>query len=141
MEPLSFSHEIGIVSGILLVVAYGLLNFGVLTTNSPMYQALNVLGALGFTYTAVSPFNPGLLITEIVWAIAAGGFLWKIFTRRKQVRGEVADTGAVLVSAPSGQERDPAGRVGDPAAGGPGPVQETADRGAQPEVSEKIGSS
>lgn len=113
MEPLTFSHEIGIISGILLVVAYGLLNFGVLTTNSPVYQALNVLGALGFTYTAISPFNPGLLITEIVWSCAAGVFLWRIFTRRKQVTVDVADAGAVadteavadtdavLVSAPA----------------------------------------
>lgn len=140
MEALSFSHEIGIVSGILLVVAYGLLNVGVLTTNSPMYQALNVLGALGFTYTAVSPFNPGLLITEIVWAIAAGGFLWRIFTRRKQSRGEVADTEAILAGIPASQERDPAGSASLPATHGPGPVDETADRGVRPGVSEKMGS-
>lgn len=88
MEPLIFSQEIGIVSGILLVAAYGLMNFGVLTPKSPLYQALNVLGALGFTYTALTPLNPGLLITEIVWIIVAAGFLWRIFTRRN--KGPVA---------------------------------------------------
>lgn len=82
MEPLIFSHEIGIVSGIALVLAYALMNFGVLTPKSPLYQALNALGALGFAYTALTPFNPGLIITEIVWTIVAVGFLWRIFTRK-----------------------------------------------------------
>ncbi len=104
MDSLIFSHEIGIIAGIFLVVAYGLMNFGVLTTSSPIYQALNVLGALGFAYTALSPFNPGLLITEFVWASVAVGFLWKIFTRRKKVPedmadADVVDTESVLVSS------------------------------------------
>lgn len=93
MEPLIFSYEIGIIAGIFLVLAYGLMNFGVLTTESPMYQALNVLGALGFGYTAVSPFNPGLLLTEIVWGIVAVGFLWRIFSRRKKTSNDAADQG------------------------------------------------
>ncbi|MGP6175044.1 CBU_0592 family membrane protein [Corynebacterium sp. A21] len=101
MEPLTFSHEIGIIAGIFLVLAYGLMNFGVLTTDSPIYQALNVLGALGFAYTAVSPFNPGLLLTEIVWVIVAVGFLWKIFTHKKKASNDVVDTEAVLVSVPA----------------------------------------
>lgn len=83
MEPLIFSHEIGIIAGIFLVAAYGLMNFGILTTKSPLYQSLNILGALGFAYTALSPFNPGLLITEVVWIVVAVGFLWKIFFGRK----------------------------------------------------------
>ena len=91
MESLTLSHEIGIVAGIFLVVAYGLMNFGVLDTSSPLYQSLNVLGALGFAYTAFAPFNPGLLITEIVWAVVAVAFLWKIFTRKNTATDEVAD--------------------------------------------------
>lgn len=99
-----FSHEIGIVAGVFLVAAYGLMNFGVLTHKSPLYQALNVLGALGFAYTALSPFNPGLLITEIVWTAVAVGFLWRIFTHKKKGSDEVAEmepanTDAVLESA------------------------------------------
>lgn len=91
MEPLIFSYEIGVIAGVFLVLAYGLMNFGVLTTDSPIYQSLNVLGALGFGYTAVSPFNPGLLLTEIVWGIVAAGFLWRIFSRRKKASNDVAD--------------------------------------------------
>ena len=87
-----FSHEIGIIAGIFLVAAFGLMNFGVLTAQSPLYQALNALGALGFAYTAFSPFNPGLLITEIVWTVVAVGFLWKIFSgrRTRDAAGEVS---------------------------------------------------
>jgi hypothetical protein len=39
------------------------------------------LGALGFTYTAISPFNPGLFITEAVWALVAIFEIWKIFSK------------------------------------------------------------
>lgn len=78
---MTFSYEIGIVAGICFVIAYALLNFGVLTAKSPMYQTLNLLGALGFTYTAISPFNPGLFITEAVWAIVAAFGLWTIWRR------------------------------------------------------------
>ncbi len=95
MEPLVFTYEIGIIAGILLVLAYGLMNFGVLTTDSPKYQALNILGALGFAYTAVSPFNPGLLLTEAVWCVVALGFLWKIFTKKKKASHDVAGSAAI----------------------------------------------
>lgn len=76
-----FSYEIGIAAGVCFVAAFGMLNFGVLTSGSPLYQTLNLLGALGFTYTAISPFNPGLFITEAVWAVVAVYGLWKIWTR------------------------------------------------------------
>ena len=79
---MQFSYEIGIVAGILFVVAFGLLNFGVLKAESPIYPPLNLLGALGFTYTAISPFNPGLFIVEAVWAIVAAWGIYKIFTKR-----------------------------------------------------------
>ncbi|WP_425600010.1 CBU_0592 family membrane protein [Ornithinimicrobium sufpigmenti] len=61
----------------------GLLNFGVFTSGSPLYQTLNFLGATGFTYTAISPFNPGLFITEAVWALVALYGLWKIWSKPK----------------------------------------------------------
>lgn len=101
MEPLILSHEIGIISGVFLVLAYGLMNFNVLTTDSPLYQSLNVLGALGFTYTAIAPFNPGLLITEIVWGVVAVGFLWRIFTRRKRTPAQVAEAESLPVNSPA----------------------------------------
>ncbi|AWB82126.1 transporter [Corynebacterium yudongzhengii] len=81
---MEFSYEIGIAAGISFVVALALLNFRVVTAESPIYQCLNLFGALGFTYTAISPFNPGLFITETVWALVAVFGLWKIFTGRSK---------------------------------------------------------
>lgn len=79
---MTFTYEIGIAAGICFVVSLALLNFGVLTAKSPIYQTLNLLGALGFTYTAISPFNPGLFITESIWALVALLGLWAIWRRR-----------------------------------------------------------
>ena len=81
---MEFAYEIGIIAGIMFVVAYGLLNFRVLKADSPIYQSLNFLGAAGFVYTAISPFNPGLFVTEFVWAIVALFGLWKIFCKKPQ---------------------------------------------------------
>lgn len=81
---MTLSYEIGIVAGIFFVVAFGLLNFGVLSAKSPTYQSLNMFGALGFTYTAISPFNPGLFITEAVWAIVAAYGLWAIWFKKHE---------------------------------------------------------
>ncbi len=79
---MAYSYGIGIVAGVCFVVAFGALNFGLLKAVSPLYQTLNFLGALGFTYTAISPFNPGLFILEAVWALVAVYGLWKIWTKR-----------------------------------------------------------
>lgn len=66
-------------AGICFVIGLSLLNFGVLTAKSPTSQTLNLLGALGFTDTAISPFNPGLFILESVWALVALFGLWRIW--------------------------------------------------------------
>lgn len=87
---MAFSYEIGLAAGICFVLGFGLLNFRVLTSKSPLYQTLNLLGALGFTYTAVSPFNPGLFITEAVWAIVAVYGLWKIWTKEPESAPQLA---------------------------------------------------
>ena len=76
------SYWIGIVAGVLFVVGYAGLNFGLLKATSPIYQTLNLFGALGFTYTAISPFNPGLFILEVVWALVAFYGLIKIWKKR-----------------------------------------------------------
>lgn len=78
-----FATEIGIISGVFFVIGYALLNFGVVKSTSPIYQTFNLLGALGFTYTAISPFNPGLFITEVVWASVALYGLYKIWSKKK----------------------------------------------------------
>ncbi|MDO5740820.1 MAG: transporter [Ornithinimicrobium sp.] len=79
-----YSYGIGIVAGVFFVVAYGALNFGLVGSTSPFYQSLNFLGAIGFTYTAIRPFNPGLFILEVIWAAVALYGLWKIWTKRSE---------------------------------------------------------
>lgn len=79
-----YSYWIGIVAGVFFVVGYGALNFGLLKATSPLYQTLNFLGALGFTYTAITPFNPGLFILEAIWAAVALYGLWKIWAKRSE---------------------------------------------------------
>lgn len=79
---MAFSYEIGLIAGVCFVVGFGALNFGLLKSTSPIYQSLNLFGAVGFTYTAISPFNPGLMITEVVWAAVALFGLWKIWGQR-----------------------------------------------------------
>ena len=79
---MSFAFEIGIIAGILFVVADGLVNLRVLTAASPRFQSRYFHGATGFVYTAISPFNPGLFIVETVWAVVALLGLWKIFTKK-----------------------------------------------------------
>ena len=81
---MAYAYWIGIVAGVCFVVGFGALNFGLLKSTSPLYQTLNFFGALGFTYTAISPFNPGLFILETVWAIVALYGLWKIWAKRSQ---------------------------------------------------------
>ena len=93
---MAYTFGIGIVAGICFIVAYGALEFGRLSSVSPLYQSLNFLGGLGFTYTAISPFNPGLFILEIIWAVVAFYGLWKIWTRRSK---SDVDTGAVKAEA------------------------------------------
>ena len=89
-----YAYWIGIVAGVCFVVGFGALNFGLLNSVSPLYQTLNFLGALGFTYTAISPFNPGLFILEIIWAIVALYGLWKIWKKRPGPDLDVAARGA-----------------------------------------------
>lgn len=88
---MELSYEIGIAAGICFVVGLALLNFRVVTAASPVYQVLNLAGALGFTYTAIKPFNPGLFITEAVWAIVAVYGLWKIYTGQAKRKNETAE--------------------------------------------------
>ncbi len=90
---MAYSSWIGIVAGACFVVAFGALNFGLLTSFSPLYQSLNFLGAIGFTYTAISPLNPGLFVLEVIWALVALFGLWKISTKRADSVSDAAPLG------------------------------------------------
>jgi hypothetical protein len=56
---------------ILILVAYGLMSFGVLSSNSLIYQGINVVGALAIAITSIKKkdYEPGIL--NIIWAVIA----------------------------------------------------------------------
>lgn len=56
---------------ILILVAYGLMSFGVLSSNSLIYQGINVVGALAIAITSIKKkdYEPGIL--NIIWTIIA----------------------------------------------------------------------
>ncbi len=65
------------------LVAYLLLSLNKLKADQKIYHILNILGALGLTYNAVSLNDFPNIIVNVVWGIIA---LWAILsiTRRKQ---------------------------------------------------------
>lgn len=89
MDTFPASFEIGIIGGILFVIAFGGLNAGFFKSDSYVYQFLNFLGASAFVYTALKPFNVGLFVTEFVWAIVAlygVAKIWQTAQRRRARR-------------------------------------------------------
>ncbi|PFG28930.1 putative permease [Corynebacterium renale] len=76
------ADPISLIGGALFIIAYGGLNFGLFKegASSTVYQLLNTIGAACFTYTAIKPFNPGLFITEAVWALFGIYGVIKIYT-------------------------------------------------------------
>lgn len=86
---MAYAYWVGIIAGVCFVLAFGMLNFGMLSAGSPLYQILNFFGALGFTYTAITPFNPGLFILEAIWAAVALYGIWKIWTKNKKPEAEI----------------------------------------------------
>ncbi|MCZ9309025.1 CBU_0592 family membrane protein [Corynebacterium uberis] len=77
MMPLS--APVSLFGTVCFLAAFGALNAGLLKSDSYLYQSLNLVGAACFTYTAISPFNPGLFITEFVWAVFGAYGIFKIY--------------------------------------------------------------
>ncbi|QJC22737.1 transporter [Arcanobacterium buesumense] len=69
---------VSIIGSVFFILGFGALNLGWVNSESYSYQFANILGALCFTYTAISPFNAGLFITEAVWALIGIYGAWKI---------------------------------------------------------------
>lgn len=95
METLIGAPIIGLIGGALFVIAYAGLNFGLLKSDSYVYQGLNFLGACAFVYTAIVPFNIGLFVTEFVWAVVgAYGIFLAYKTSKKRSANRVNSVGA-----------------------------------------------
>lgn len=61
-----------------IVVAFALLNFGVLGTDSLAYQLLNITGSAGIIIVASSKKDYQPVVLNIIWLLVAIYGLWKI---------------------------------------------------------------
>ncbi|APT89046.1 transporter [Corynebacterium frankenforstense DSM 45800] len=92
METLAGSYVIGLIGGALFVIAFAGLNFGLLKSDSYIYQGLNFLGGAAFVYTAIKPFNVGLFVTEFVWAVVGLYGIWLAYrTSRRRSEAPTAE--------------------------------------------------
>jgi hypothetical protein len=72
----------GCIAAVLILAAYGLLSAGKLKADTPLYQWMNVVGAIGFIIN--SGWNGALpsAALNVVWAGIGGAALWRIATRK-----------------------------------------------------------
>lgn len=82
-DVVPFLQTVSVIGSIFFILGFGALNLGLVNSESYSYQWANIFGALCFTYTAIKPFNPGLFITEAVWALIGAYGLWKIISIKK----------------------------------------------------------
>ncbi|PID85042.1 MAG: transporter [Chloroflexi bacterium] len=81
---------VSMIGSVLFILGFGALNLGLVNSESYSYQFANIFGALCFTYTAIAPFNPGLFITEFLWALIGIYGVWKIvsITKKRKLAAE-----------------------------------------------------
>lgn len=74
-----FANLLGWYGTVAILLAYGLLNFSILTPNNFFYQLLNLTGAVGLAIETFrkKDYQPGIL--NIIWAIIAGLAILKTF--------------------------------------------------------------
>lgn len=72
---------VGWLGAILILAAYGLLTAGKLSADSPVYQAANVVGALGFIANGWWHKALPSTVLNVLWAGIGLTALWRI--RRK----------------------------------------------------------
>ena len=70
-------------SGALLILgAYILVTLGRLTGDSPLFQGMNLIGAIGFTINGWWHGAMPSATLNVVWALFAAGALWTIWTKK-----------------------------------------------------------
>jgi|KBSMisStaDraftv2_1062788.scaffolds.fasta_scaffold598675_2 hypothetical protein len=67
------------------LVAYLLLSMGKLRADKKLYHLLNILGAIGLTYNAVSLRDFPNVVVNIVWALIALWAVWFILRRQNRL--------------------------------------------------------
>lgn len=84
VQGLPLTQTVSIIGAVFFLAGFGALNLGLVTSKSYSYQIANFLGAACFTYTAIKPFNPGLFITEAIWALLGIYGIWVIVRTAKK---------------------------------------------------------
>lgn len=72
------------VSGAFLVLAaYAASQYGGMRSDGVSYGLLNLLGSMFLASSAFAPFNAGVLIVELSWALLSLGITLRAFQRRR----------------------------------------------------------
>lgn len=71
IKSTKFTEFCGWTGMILILLAYGLLSFAIIESNSVVFQALNLVGALGFIVVAASKGVKQSVIINIIWSAIA----------------------------------------------------------------------
>jgi hypothetical protein len=66
----------------LILGAYILVTLGRLTGRSPLFQAMNLVGAVGFTINGWWHGAMPSATLNVIWALVAAGALWTIWTKK-----------------------------------------------------------
>lgn len=85
MTPIEIAVEVvGWAGAVLILLAYLLLSAGKLTGQSIVYQAMNVVGAAGFTINGWWHGAIPSAALNVIWMLIGAVALWRIFDRRKK---------------------------------------------------------
>ena len=76
-----FDHVISLVGAVLILTAYLALQRGWMLREDRQFNALNLVGSILLTYSAVQNWNPGFIILEGSWALLS---ISGTFARPKQ---------------------------------------------------------
>lgn len=80
---------VGWIGALLILAGYALLTSGKVTAKSPLYQWLNVFGAVGFIVNGIANHALPSAGLNIVW-LGIGVFaLWRIAAERRNGQGRV----------------------------------------------------
>lgn len=79
---LIFVEVVGWAGALLILLAYILVTLGRLTGGSPLFQAMNLVGAVGFTINGWWHGAIPSATLNVIWALFAAGALWTIWTKK-----------------------------------------------------------
>ena len=88
MTPVEIAVEIaGWTGASLILLAYLLLSAGRLTGQSPVYQAMNVVGAAGFIVNGWWHGAIPSAVLNVIWMLIGAIALWRILQKRRAAAG------------------------------------------------------